>query len=617
MEKPVLDHTAPAQNRTKSAELLLLRASDANHSCPESQRELGLILQSAGQYSVAEVCFQRAIGLRPDFMDAISDLGTLFISQRRIAEAVELYSSSWRAVKHSPGVLMRYAEITLHLHRFEEALSALQRLKALEPGNSRSKILLARAYRGLWKFDRCIRICNEILKQQPNDFDATYCRFTALQACGRVVDAIACGERLLQDPLRHDSRIGSQYLHLLLFDQRDPRKIFEAHRQWAQTYSPAPPPRWGRSRLPSSRRRIRIGFLSHQFGHRYPEIEPLLRHLDRSRFEVICFTDPKPVPPPAERRLARLADEWNCIANLDNQSAAQLIRRKKIDVLFHFDSHFCSDRFPVFAERVAPVQSAMSYYPASSGSPVFDYLITDEHLCPVGVSEHLYTEKLIRIPLFALRQPPRHAPAVRPLPFRQNGYITFGSFSIPQKINSLMAKLWSAILLRVPNSRLLLQNRMGPSGGVVCPEISRRIARLFIREGVDPGRIEFRAQLPLREHLDLYNEIDIGLDPIPFNGMSTTFASLWMGVPVVTAWGDSAVSRVGGSLMSTAGLPDYIAKDASGYVALAVSKALAVEELARLRKGLRKRMANTLLTDGEGFSKSIESACERMLREQD
>jgi protein O-GlcNAc transferase len=117
------------------------------------------------------------------------------------------------------------------------------------------------------------------------------------------------------------------------------------------------------------------------------------------------------------------------------------------------------------------------------------------------------------------------------------------------------------------------------------------------------------------EHLRRYHEIDIALDPFPYNGTTTTCDALWMGVPVVTLEGRTHVARVGVSLLNHLGLTEWIAHSAPEYVEIAGRWAADTQQLAALRRQLRTRMASSPLTSARTFTRHLESAYRSMWRQ--
>ena len=137
----------------------------------------------------------------------------------------------------------------------------------------------------------------------------------------------------------------------------------------------------------------------------------------------------------------------------------------------------------------------------------------------------------------------------------------------------------------------------------------------FKQEGITEDRITLLGHMPsMHDHLELYNTIDICLDPFPFNGATTTCEALWMGVPVVALLGDRHVGRVGASILTNVGLTDFIAQDIDGYIQLAVDMASNTNYLEEIRRDLRERMQKAPLCDGRSFASDVESAYQEMWR---
>jgi protein O-GlcNAc transferase len=144
---------------------------------------------------------------------------------------------------------------------------------------------------------------------------------------------------------------------------------------------------------------------------------------------------------------------------------------------------------------------------------------------------------------------------------------------------------------------------------LVDPGTAARFRAAFAAEGVDPSRLELVSwQLPSREHLALYDKVDIALDPFTYNGTTTTCEALWMGVPVVTLHGDRHAGRVGASLLTAVGLEGMIAETPEEYVATAAALAQDLDRLENLRRGLRARVAASPLCDAVGFARAMEAA---------
>ena len=224
----------------------------------------------------------------------------------------------------------------------------------------------------------------------------------------------------------------------------------------------------------------------------------------------------------------------------------------------------------------------------------------------------MFTEELYRLPVFYQYQPIEEAPPVDTLPADRAGFVTFGSFNNPAKINEEVIRLWAKVLESVPNSRLLLKfyNWYGQAS------LHDRVIEGFAASGVDQDRVMF-ADMPdtFAEHLGRYGEVDIALDTFPFNGATTTFQTLWMGVPVVSLSGETFISRAAGSILHHIGLGDLAADTPEAYVACVKDLAENLDRLRSLRAGLRQRITYSPLCDAAAYARSVENAYRSMWRE--
>src|SRR5262249_8886091 len=148
-------------------------------------------------------------------------------------------------------------------------------------------------------------------------------------------------------------------------------------------------------------------------------------------------------------------------------------------------------------------------------------------------------------------------PPVNPLPALENGVITFGCLNLFCKVNDAVLALWAQVLRAVPQSRLLL---LAPRG-----QARQRVLAQLLREGIAAERVQFADRLPRPEYLKLYNRIDVGLDPLPYNGHTTSLDAFWMGVPTITLVGQTVVGRAGWSLLCNLGLPELAAEAPEQY----------------------------------------------------
>ena len=233
----------------------------------------------------------------------------------------------------------------------------------------------------------------------------------------------------------------------------------------------------------------------------------------------------------------------------------------------------------------------------TTGLDAVDYLVGDPVSTPLGGPQR-FSESVVRIdPCRLCYAPPDYAPAAAAPPCVRNGHVTFGSFNRIPKLAPPVIALWSRILDAVPGSRLVLKN-----AALVDARTRERLLGLFGEHGVGRERIELRADSPHADMLGEYGDIDIALDPFPYNGGLTTCEALWMGVPVLALMGGSMISRQSASLLAAAGLDDWIASDEDDLIRRAVRWSRDTASLAALRPGMRERLLASPLLDARGFA---------------
>lgn len=222
----------------------------------------------------------------------------------------------------------------------------------------------------------------------------------------------------------------------------------------------------------------------------------------------------------------------------------------------------------------------------------------------------MHTEKLYRLPRCFTCYTPTAVEPVNPRPpVLDNGYITFGSFNNASKISDATLELWAGIMNSIDGSRLILK-----SASLADVGTQERIHKRFKDHGIDASRIDLHGRLPSKEHMRFYDNVDIGLDPTPYNGTTTTCEAMWMGVPVLALLGDRHAARVTASLMTNVGLGGLVAETPEGLGKIAAELAADTDRLTQIRETLRDQMKRSALCDGPGHARETETAFREMWR---
>jgi predicted O-linked N-acetylglucosamine transferase (SPINDLY family) len=354
-------------------------------------------------------------------------------------------------------------------------------------------------------------------------------------------------------------------------------------------------------------RPIRVGFAC-SFLDSYvvkSQLGEALRETDKSRFALFGYASE-----PVSAGLRGLFHTVRSTGAMSDAEFVRLVRSDEIDIFIELSGFSPFNRFAAMASRCAPVQVSYLNHTGTSAVPDVDYVLTDSICTPPG-HEKFFTEQLYRLPgcFFCFDYRGEVSPAVAPAPFKENGFITFGTFSSGGKINEPLIALWSRILLAVPDSQLLLSNLQLAAKANMAFMASR-----FERYGIPAQRLRLAPGADRQTILRTYGEIDISLDTWPYCGGNSVAEAIWQGVPVVTLKGDRFSSRYGASLVTAAGCPELVAESADQYVRIAAELAASPARLSEYRSSLREKSVAFGLSDSKRFARSIEVACADLLK---
>jgi protein O-GlcNAc transferase len=527
----------------------------------EHHYHLSLIFTQIGQRDDAIVSLRHAVRLNPQFAAAHLNQGVLLFGRGDIITAEQCFRTAIAAGQDDEGAWRNLGKALRTQDRLDEAEQAFRTALARNAQSSEAWMMLG----------------------------------SVLRESGQITEAVAATRQAVA--IRPDYRQAhSNLCYALYFDPNvAPNDILTEHRAWAAKF--APPVAAAPSRPLHDP--IRVGYVSPYFRRHVVGMfmEPILQHHDRSQFAITCYSDTKPEDDLTER-LRKTDTTWRNTAGHSDRHLALMIQQDEIDILVDLTLHMRGCRLGVFALKPAPVQITHLAYCGTSGLSQMDYCITDSHMLLPG-SEQFFTETLLPLPTsYWCYQPPSVTPDVGPLPMLRNGHVTFGSLNTAAKVNDDVIQLWSKLLLAIPRSKLTIHI----TGG------SQSLPARFARHGIGSDRLNLIPRQSLEEYFRTWNQIDIALDPFPYNGGTTTLDALWMGVPVVTLAGQLPVGRAGVSILRNLKLDQLIAASQDEYLRTVISLASDPDQLSSLRTSLRGRSSNSPLLNASRYVAELEAA---------
>ncbi|MDR2507295.1 MAG: tetratricopeptide repeat protein [Candidatus Accumulibacter sp.] len=535
--------------------------------------------------------------------DALSHgkLALALLKAGRDSEALEHFDESVRLAPESALLHFNRGRAYARLGDPEKALPAYEAAVRLSPESAGSMLNLANLYSDIGREDAARTLYARILAASPKHVPALFNLGMLHLSAGRRKEAAETFETALAASLESEENENSgliaahllfQKMHLCEWDglealtQRVIRAIEtaasdippfialsipgttpELQRKCAATHSS----RLGGGRFlecpektasrPSENRRLRVGYLSSDFkahATSWLMIEMLEAH-DRSRFEIFALSHGTGDGSAMRDRVERAVEHFIDLAKLPEHEAVARIAALELDMLIDLKGYTDDNRAGWLRYRLAPVQATWLGYPGTLGAPWVDCLIADARVAPPE-NAWMFSERLVHLP--GSYQPNCRARDCAPAPERAaeglpENALVLCSFNQAYKITPEIFAVWLDVLREFPETALWLweSNRW-------AADSLRRAAET---SGVVAARLVFAEGRPQAEHLARLRLASLALDTFPCNGHTTTSDALWAGVPVVTLQGEAFASRVAGSLLHAAGLPELVAANRTDY----------------------------------------------------
>jgi predicted O-linked N-acetylglucosamine transferase (SPINDLY family) len=539
-------------------------------SLAEEWLDVGLNHHVAGRFAEAEQAYLKGLRVQPDCGPIIANMGVMAAQQNKMLDAIRDLERALLFDENNATTWYNYALALLEAERSDEALPAIKRsIKIMESADSLSAqgmILtsLGKAAEAVESYDRA-------LEKDPKHPMASY-------------NAIFC--RTLKHTTPEDNHIA--------------RKRWYEHHRYTGVKKPH-----DNDRTPD--RRLRIGYLGGDFKmHSAAFIfSTVIFNHDKEHFDPYCFMSmPSEPDKDSYTKLFMERTTWRDISAKTDDEAEAMIRADKIDILVDLSGHTGGNRLPLLTRKPAPVQCHGWGFAHGSGLPEVDYFLADRYSIPVEERQY-FAEKIWDTTSIIGYLPAEYQqPGISPPPVTRDGTFTFGVFGRFEKYSPPALEAWHKILLRTPNSRLLVKDL-----AMRRPYVIRHIREVM--HDIDPKRLMFVQATSHPEHMLSYQQVDLVLDTFPHTGGVTALEILYMGVPVVTLYNGQVGGRTTSVALKTIGRVSWVASSIDEYVRKAVKLAEERTELANARKQLREEMQKSPMWS-HTYPKQIENAYRRM-----
>jgi protein O-GlcNAc transferase len=568
------------------------------------------------------------------------ELGNLLLEQGQANEAIASYRRALRIAPGHPQILLQLGNSCSRMGKFSDAVGFFQHSVQADAGDIAAHFNLGNALRELGQPERAAASYRHALKLDPRDADVHNNLGNVLREMGHLDQAIACYQEALRlNPLLHHARAHLAHQRQHVCDWQDLEAEAAEIRRLVREVPAAQISPFAFLSLPgttaaeqrrcsenwvanryaglmadgrqlddqfskAARPTLRIGYLSGDFRlHPLAFLTTELFELhDRTQFEIHAYSYGVDDQTPVRRRMEKAFDHFVDIRPLSLHEAAKRIRADGIDILVDLTGFTQTSRTGILALRPAPIQVNWLGFPGTLGAPFADYLISDAFVTPPDQAEH-YSEQLVCLP--DTYQPNDRMRPVAAVPTRaecalpESGFV-FCNFNQTFKITPQLFDIWMNLLENVSGSVLWLLDCNPWARSNLCNEARAR--------NIDPERLIFAPRIPIEQHLARQRLADLFLDTLPYNAHTTASDALWTGLPVITCAGETFASRVAGSLLRAAGVPELITASLQEYRTLALQLATRPEALQSLRTRLNQTRASMPLFATQRFARHLEQA---------
>ncbi len=530
----------------------------------------GITLLHAGRAEAARASFERALQLRPGLVRALEGLARALCALNRPEEALERYESALRLQPSHLDALFDAGMCCLKLYRWDRALAYLSRLCELAP---------AYPYAQGYRLHARLRVCDWTDVERDRE------ALVAAVSQGRAGD-VPFSFLAVTDSAAAQLRCA---------------RAFTADRYPARAGGPS-------ATAARAHDRIRLAYVSGDLREHIVArlLAGVFERHDRRRFEVCAIALNREDGSAIGARVRRAFDRYVEAGSRSAAEIAELMRAMRIDIAVDLAGYTETQRMELFAARCAPVQVSYLGFPGTLGAPYMDYLIADEFVIPESSRKH-YAEQVVYLPDSFHPADDRRAVPARArrmsLGLRESDIVCC-SLNNSYKYSAPMLDIWARVLRQVPQSVLwLLANDAATEASL------RREAHA---RGIEPDRLLLSRRVHYEDHLARLTCADLFLDTLPFGAGATASDVLWAGVPLLTCAGEAFASRMAGSLLRTAGLPELVTFSLQEYERRALELLSSPARLAELRSRVEEARQCSALFDTGRYTRSLEAAYRQM-----
>jgi predicted O-linked N-acetylglucosamine transferase (SPINDLY family) len=561
---------------------------------------LGAVCAGQDELEVAINHHKKSVEINPDYAEGYNNLGIAFQKLGLFEEAVKNYK---KTLKLKPDFSLAYNNLGVvlkSLNKLDEALLTSKKAIELDPKFADAHNNIGAILQDLGNYEEAYKFYKKAIKLKSSYSEAYYNLGILLKKLGKIEECIENFQKAVTVNQKNNRAYSNYLFNLNYLTKYDDNYYIEEAKKFGLSLKKIDDQLCIPYKYNVNPKKLTVGFVSadlrnHPVGY---YLIDTLKYLKKKNIKLIAYHNSTETDDLTEK-LKKHFDIWYNIEDKNDLKVINSIRENGIHILFDMSGHTKKNRLPIFVNKAAPIQVTWIGYNATTGLKEIDYIIGDQYVTPLE-NKNQFTENILQLPNIwsCLSKPSFEIKKENSSPALKNGFITFGSFNNLSKINDDIINTWSEILKRVENSKLFLKTKELDNLKMV-----ENIRKKFQKNGIDAEKIITEGRSKTREEmLKKYNQIDIALDPFPYSGVTTSFESVWMGVPLYVLNGNNFYSRIGVSINKNLGMDDWIANNKKDYSTKILKLTSDFNQLSQTRKCLINKVDSSTLFDSSLFA---------------
>lgn len=536
----------------------------------EVYNNIGTVYYSLRKKTKAIDYYKVAINKNKNFKEAYTNIGIAYNDMGKVQEAIRYFNKSLQIDPQYAEAFFNLGVLYKNINQIELAITNFEKSYLINEDQEQLLGIIAHAKMSICDWDNCEKYTELIISRLMDN--KIVCNSFVLLS-------------MIDDTKIHRKSVELQFRNLQLGDAKKINYLKD---------------------------KIKIGYYSSDFNEHpvsYLTAELFETH-NRNKFEIIAFYSGKKTSDEMHKRIKTSFNEFIECSELSDEEIVERSRELEIDIAVDLTGNTQNGRVGVFAKKVAPIQISYIGYLGTLGNSIYDYIIADKILIPLYMQKY-YSENIIYLPSYQVNDNKKIISSRKrnrnELGIESDKFV-FCCMNNSYKITPDVFKLWMRILKKVENSVLVIYADL---------EITElNLIKECKKNGIDINRLIFKKRIARDEYLADYQLYDLFLDTFPYNAGATASDSLWMGVPILTAMGESFASRYAASLLNSLNLSELITHSFDEYETKAVELALNRDKHKKIINKLSVNKSTSKLFNIQEFTRTLECAYETIIQDK-